>query len=218
MRCGVVLVELDVHDHGLMSRLKLRMLWMKGGSPRPRGQWYRQSILKGWMCCCVVRWTAVGWWFHSVSSAMARLAAHAGVHPGDKRVPIFPATFCPCTYIDTSSSHNATTPSPFLASPIPSPRAAHSISAGWLRLPNFASGPPSSLEPSCVLHATIATDDAGKEGRRDKTTAKREKRGARQWHGQQWSVSCRGAEQARRTDAFEHRRRSRGPGTAPMRL
>lgn len=120
------------------------------------------------------------------------------------------------TYLDTSSSHNATTPSPFLASPIPSPRAAHSISAGWLRLPNFASGPPSSLEPSCVLHATTTTD--GKEGRRDKTTAKREKRGTRQWHGQQWSVSCRGAEQARRTDAFEHRRRSRGPGTAPMQL
>lgn len=122
---------------------------MEGGSPRPRGQWYR-SILKGWMRCSVVgarlarvvavglrgRWTAVGWWFHSVSSAMARLAAHAGGpgSPGDKRVPIFPATFCPCTYID-SSYHNATTPSPFLAWPIPSPRAAHSISAGWLRLP-----------------------------------------------------------------------------------
>lgn len=100
------------------------------------------------------RWTAVGWWFHSVSSAMARLAAHAGGPggPGDKRVPIFPATFCPCTYID-SSYHNATTPSPFLAWPIPSPRAAHSISAGWLRLPTeLCFQPPpllSSLKPSC---------------------------------------------------------------------
>lgn len=205
---------------------------MKGGSPRPRGQWYR-SILKGWMRCSVVgarlarvvavglrgRWTAVGWWYHSVSSAMARLAAHAG-GPGDKRAPIFPATFCPCTYID-SSYHNATTPWPFLAWPIPSPRATRSISAGWLRLPTELCFRPSLFSlPSSrpVLHATTATDDAGKEGRRDKTIAKREKRGARQWHGQQWSVSCRCAEQARRTDAFEHRRRSRGPGTAPMRL